>query len=88
MARKTREDYQREKEIQARVDLVRAGRGGGHRGMYLQNAAAAEAEVARAKTAGAGWKPRMYGFGWFGYALLIGLLAFLGYLIVVYGGLG
>ncbi len=86
MARKTREDFERERQARARVDLVRAARGGGARGRYASDAADGEADALRVKHAGGDWKPKMpIGFGWLPRLLLLASVAFLGYLAIAYG---
>lgn len=77
MAKKTREDYQREKEMQAREDLIRASHDIGH-------SAKAALEVEEARRAGDDWQPDSASNvpWWFSLILVVAVLGLLAYFVL------
>ncbi len=81
MARKDREKQERDRQVQARLDLLRAQQGGGMLGI-AQNAPASEAE--RAKQAVDDWRPPMPApLSGFATALAIAVLALIVVLFIL-----
>ena len=88
MVRKTREELERERQAQARADLVRAARGGRRFGRVqgiLIHDLETDQQIREARKAGENWTPRMpVQMEKATYILLAVALAFVGYIIIRY----